>query len=35
LEREREDSAEEIENSEEKTEKVNHFRIVWEKDGIL
>jgi len=32
---ERKDSVEETENSEEKTEGVNHFRIVWEKDGIL
>ena len=30
-----EDTADETANSEEKTEKVNHFRIVWEKDGIL
>ena len=30
-----EDTADETANSEEKTEKVNHFRIVWEKHGIL
>ena len=32
---ERKDSAEETENSEEKTETLNHFKIVWEKDGSL